>query len=49
MKIKKLSIVIPVYNEITTIHKIIKEVEKVDLGDIEKEIVIVDDGSQDGT
>ncbi|MDD3647955.1 MAG: glycosyltransferase family 2 protein [Candidatus Dojkabacteria bacterium] len=41
--------VIPVYNEITTIHKIIKEVEKVDLGDIEKEIVIVDDGSQDGT
>lgn len=49
MKIKKLSIVIPVYNEKATIKKILEEIEKVDLGDITKEIVIVDDDSKDGT
>jgi len=42
----KLSVVIPAYNEINTIEKIIFKVQKVDL---EKEIIIVDDGSTDGT
>ena len=42
----KLSVVIPVYNEINTIEKIIFKVQEVDL---EKEIIIVDDGSTDGT
>lgn len=47
----KLSIIIPVYNEQQTIRKILEEVAKVDLGDlgITKEVVIVDDGSTDGT
>jgi len=45
----KLSIIIPVYNEKNTILKLIKIVENVDIGGIRKEIIIVDDGSTDGT
>lgn len=44
----KLSIIIPVYNEYKTIRKIIKQVENVKLN-LEKEIIIVDDFSTDGT
>ncbi|MFA6518502.1 MAG: glycosyltransferase family 2 protein [Candidatus Shapirobacteria bacterium] len=47
--IKRLSIVIPVYNEENTIEKIIKRVADVDLGEIKKEIIVVNDGSTDGT
>ena len=42
----KLSVVMPVYNEIGTIAEIIRRVKAVD---IDKEIVIVDDYSTDGT
>ncbi len=45
----KLSIVIPAYNEKNTIAEILKKIEAVNLGNIEKEIIIVDDGSTDGT
>jgi glycosyltransferase involved in cell wall biosynthesis len=45
----KLSIVMPAYNERATIREIISRVLAVDLGGIEKELVIVDDGSTDGT
>lgn len=45
---KKLSIIIPVYNEENTISGILKRVDAVDLP-IEKEIIVVDDGSTDGT
>lgn len=48
-KTKKLSIVIPCYNEKATIEKILAEVMEVDLGKTQKEIIIVDDGSKDGT
>lgn len=48
-KIKKLSIVIPIYNEVKTIETILKKVEKADIGKLEKEIVIVNDRSTDGT
>ena len=44
----KLSIVIPVYNEKNTILEILKRVEAAAL-ELEKEIIIVDDGSTDGT
>lgn len=44
----KLSIIIPVHNEKKTIEEIIRRIEAVNL-DIEKEIIIVDDFSQDGT
>jgi dolichol-phosphate mannosyltransferase len=42
----KLSVIIPVYNEKQTILKIVNKVQAVGL---EKEILIVDDGSTDGT
>jgi len=45
----KLSILIPVYNEKNTIEKILKKVKKVHLKGIKKEIIIVDDNSNDGT
>jgi len=42
----KLSIVMPVYNEAATINEIILRVQTIEQ---EKEIIIVDDGSTDGT
>ena len=45
----KLSIVMPAYNEQATIRTIVARVLAVDLGPVEKELVIVDDGSNDGT
>ena len=45
----KLSIVIPAYNEEATIEAIVRRVQAVDLGPIEKEIIVVNDGSKDGT
>ncbi len=45
----KLSVVIPCYNERHTIRALVERVKAVDLGDVEKEIVIVDDCSRDGT
>ena len=44
-----LSVVIPVYNEAPTIKEIIRLVQKVDLGGMEREIVLVDDFSTDGS
>lgn len=48
-KAKKLSIIMPCYNEKATIKMILKEIDQVDLGTTKKEIIIVDDGSKDGT
>lgn len=45
----KLSIVIPCYNEEGTIVKLLSKVREVDLGDVEKEIIVVDDYSTDRT
>jgi glycosyltransferase involved in cell wall biosynthesis len=45
---KILSILIPVYNEKATVLELLRRVEAVDLP-VGKEIVIVDDGSTDGT
>ena len=42
----KISVVIPVYNEAATIREIVRRVREVNLAD---EVVIVDDGSMDGT
>jgi glycosyltransferase involved in cell wall biosynthesis len=50
MAIKKLSIIIPAYNEAATIHLILNKVIAVNLIDnIEKEIIIVNDCSKDAT
>jgi len=45
----KLSIIIPVYNEEATVREIIRRVNAVQLDGIEKEIIAVDDGSQDNS
>lgn len=44
---KKLSIIIPVYNEQETISLILKKIRELDVFDLEKEIIVVDDGSTD--
>jgi len=46
---KKLSIIIPVYNEKKTIAALLRSLEALVLEDIEKEIIIIDDKSTDGT
>lgn len=49
-EIKKLSIVIPAYNEAKTIHLILNKIKAVQLANnIEKELIIVNDASSDGT
>lgn len=45
---RKLSVLIPVYNEVHTIVALVERVKSAEIG-IEKEILIVDDGSTDGT
>src|ERR1700761_8051852 len=50
MKIGKLSIIIPAYNEGNTIHLILNKIKAVNLiEDIQKEIIIVNDCSTDHT
>ena len=50
MNVKKLSIIIPVYNESQTIHLILNKIKPVKLlNSIEKELIIVDDFSTDKT
>ena len=48
-KYKKVSIVIPVYNEEKTLEQIVDLVQKAPVENLEKEIVLVDDCSKDGT
>ncbi|GAB4320557.1 MAG: glycosyltransferase family 2 protein [Candidatus Sumerlaeia bacterium] len=45
----KLSIIIPVYNERRTIETVIEKVRNQDIGPLEREIIIVDGNSIDGT
>lgn len=46
----KLSIIIPAFNEARTIHKILDKVREVTLiADVQKEVIVVNDASQDNT
>ncbi len=45
----KLSIIVPVYNERNTIQEVLRRVRAADIGEIAMEIIVVDDGSTDGT
>jgi GT2 family glycosyltransferase len=45
----KISVIIPAYNEAHTIAAVIEQVKSVALNGIQKEIIVVDDASTDGT
>ena len=45
----KLTIIIPVFNEEKTIDEILRRVDMVEIAKVEKEIIVVDDGSTDST
>jgi SAM-dependent methyltransferase len=45
----KLSILIPCYNEEATIRQLLSQVFSVDISPWQKEVIVVDDGSTDGT
>jgi glycosyltransferase involved in cell wall biosynthesis len=49
-KLRKLSVIIPVFNERNTVVEVLRRVRSIELPDgIEREIIVVDDGSEDGT
>ena len=49
-KIRKLSVIVPVYNERNTVVEVLRRMRAVELPDgIDREIIVVDDGSTDGT
>ncbi len=49
-KFKKITILVPSYDEEYTIREVIEKVKQASLPrDLEKEIIVVDDGSRDGT
>ena len=49
-KIRKLSVIVPIYNERTTVVEVLRRMRAVELPDgIDREIIMVDDGSTDGT
>lgn len=45
----KLSIIVPVYNESKTILEVLKRIDNVKIPGFNKEVIVVDDGSTDGT
>jgi glycosyltransferase involved in cell wall biosynthesis len=48
VRIDKLSVIVPVFNERNTVAEIVRRMRSVDLP-VDREIVVVDDGSDDGT
>jgi dolichol-phosphate mannosyltransferase len=45
----KLSIIVPVYNEAQTIAEVVERVLAVDVGGLDREVIVVNDGSSDDT
>ena len=46
---KKITILIPIFNEVNTLKTILEKVEETDFCGLEKEIIMIDDFSTDGT
>ena len=46
---KKITVLVPVYNELNTLETILKKAEETNLCGLEKEIILIDDYSTDGT
>lgn len=46
---QRISIIIPVYNERKTLLEIVRRVKEASVLGLEKEIILIDDGSRDGT
>ena len=46
---KTISIIIPAYNEVKTIESVISKVKNLKFKNLKKQIIVVDDGSNDGT
>ena len=49
MTFKKISILIPAYNEEKTVAEILSKVKAADVGTLEKEIIVIDNNSKDRT
>ncbi len=49
MTLRRLTILMPVFNEVRTIREILEQVDAADASGLEKDLIIVDDGSTDGT
>jgi glycosyltransferase involved in cell wall biosynthesis len=47
--VSSVTVVIPVYNEVATLLELVESVEKADVGPLDKQIVLVDDCSTDGS
>jgi glycosyltransferase involved in cell wall biosynthesis len=48
-KMKKLSILIPVYNEEKTVLEVLKNIQKNKIKNVDFEVIIINDGSSDST
>ena len=50
MRIQTLTVIIPVYNEVNTIRQVLETITQLELNPpLQKEILVIDDGSLDGT
>ncbi|MBI2561185.1 MAG: glycosyltransferase family 2 protein [candidate division NC10 bacterium] len=47
--LRRLTILIPAFNEVRTIRELLRQVDAADAAGLEKDLIIVDDGSTDGT
>lgn len=46
---EKLSVIIPAFNEQATLNRLLQRVYEADIGNLNKEVVVIDDASTDGT
>jgi len=49
MKLSRISILIPVFNEAKTVRELLSQVDAAPVAGLQKELILVDDGSTDGT